>query len=156
MQFERRGRRLGAPYPLPLGGSTPSQCEGDVAKRPRETAAVSGWLAVRRDGGGQNHSKIHGRAWKPAPTTGRRVDAPYAQIAFLFFNRNGQDRSLQFFIIHFSLFIHFRVVETPTPTREMENAFAPQTPLCAHAHIFVQNRLKMFKNAASLQNVAKL
>ena len=32
---------------------------------------------------------------------------PYARIAFLFFNRNGQDRSLQFFIIHFSLFIIF-------------------------------------------------
>ena len=61
-----------------------------------------------------------GRAWKPAPTTGRRVVAPYAQIAFLFFNRNGQDRSLQFFIIHFSLFIHFRVAESSPPTLALQ------------------------------------
>ena len=27
--------------------------------------------------GGANCIKIYGRAWKPAPTTGRRVDAPY-------------------------------------------------------------------------------
>ena len=29
----KTGRRVVAPYPLPLRGSTPSQCEGDVAKR---------------------------------------------------------------------------------------------------------------------------
>ena len=28
---------------------------------------------------GQNHSKIRGRAWKPAPTTGRRDADPYAR-----------------------------------------------------------------------------
>ena len=52
------GRRLGAPYPLPLRGSTPSQCEGDVAKRQRETAAVSGWHAVRRDGGRETEKSL--------------------------------------------------------------------------------------------------
>ena len=31
--------------------------------------------------GGASHIKIHGRAWKPAPTTGRRVVAPYARIS---------------------------------------------------------------------------
>ena len=30
----------------------------------------------------QNYIKIHGRAWKPAPTTGRRVVAPYARNIF--------------------------------------------------------------------------
>ena len=30
----------------------------------------------------QNHIKIHGRAWKPTPTTGRRVVAPYARNIF--------------------------------------------------------------------------
>ena len=57
MQFERRGRRLGAPYPLPLRGSTPSQCEGDVAKRQRETAAVSGWLLPQAKDGGREMKK---------------------------------------------------------------------------------------------------
>ena len=37
---------------------TPSQCEGDVAKRQRETAAVSGWHAVRRDGGRETQKSL--------------------------------------------------------------------------------------------------
>ena len=52
------GRRVVAPYPLPLRGSTPSPCEGDVAKRQRETAAVSGWHAVRRDGGRETEQSL--------------------------------------------------------------------------------------------------
>ena len=36
-----------------------------------------------------------GRRGRRPLQTGRRVVAPYAQIAFLFFNRNGQGRSLR-------------------------------------------------------------
>ena len=57
LKCERRGRRLGALYPLPLRGSTPSQCEGDVAKRQRETAAVSGWLLPQAKDGGRETKK---------------------------------------------------------------------------------------------------
>ena len=39
--------------------------------------------------GGASHIKIHGRAWKSAPTTGRRVVAPYARITVYPF-RNSQ------------------------------------------------------------------
>ena len=69
---------------------------------------------------GKSHLPLRGRGYGSSRTpplqTGRRVVAPYARIAFLFFNRNGQDRSLQFFIIHFSLFIHFRGAESSPPT----------------------------------------
>ena len=73
----------------------------------------------------QNHIKIHGRARRPAPTTGRRVDAPYTRIAFLIFNRNGQDRSLQFFIFHYSFIFGS---SRRRPLRIKCNAFDPRNP----------------------------
>ena len=71
----------------------------------------------------------------------RGITRPYAHLSFLFFNRNGQDRSLQFLILY-SSFFHFslphrgaRPYASATQKREK-----PQ-------HLVPEKRTKTIKNA---------
>ena len=138
----------------------------------------------------QNHIKIDGRAWKPAPTTGCRLGTPYSlplrgrwllpqgkdggretekslpQSNALHLtalpSRRGRKRRairespLRFFIIHFSLFIHFRVVEvTAAPLPLCRCATFPLTgeshrPLRSHCFLCVGNRQCPFRNSQQI------
>ena len=96
----------------------------------------AGGTRKARDGGA-SHIKIYGRAWKPAPTTGRRVVAPYARITVCPFRTSQQiPRREQAPALPCKM--HFvrrpqnrcnllRVVETPTPTHETE-CVCPTSP----------------------------
>ena len=69
---------------------------------------------------GKSHLPPRGRnngsSRTPTPTNGAPSRRPLRSNCIFIFNRNGQDRSLQFFIIHFSLFIHLRGAESSPPT----------------------------------------
>ena len=58
---------------------SPLQIVGNGLDRSANLPTCWGGGTRKARDGGASHIKIYGRAWKPAPTTGRRVVAPYAR-----------------------------------------------------------------------------
>ena len=78
----------------------------------------AGGTRKARDGGA-NHIKIHGRAWKPAPTNGAPSRRPLRSNCF-FVRRNGLDRSVNTptNTICISLCIFSQSLNSPLPPRQ--------------------------------------
>ena len=58
---------------------SPLQPVGNGLDRSANLPTCRGGGTRKARDGGANYSKIYGRAWKPAPTTGRRDADPYAR-----------------------------------------------------------------------------